>query len=131
MNKKIGYISFALGLLSLFLPIGYAGEKWISILPIYGNFEIPQAGYEWITSAAFSVTFLIVIILMPYFIRKENKFALNIFGGIISVCIFFFAAALFITFHEASKTGFYDTGYGYGFLTLLGSVIFSFIAGKK
>jgi len=131
MNKKFGYAAFVFAVVSMFVPIGYSNNEWITVLPIYGNMEFPEIGYQWITIGAFAVTFVIVALLLPYFNSKENKFALNILGGIMIVCVFFFAAALFITFHEASKAGINTTSYGYGFFTLIAAIILCFLSAVK
>ncbi len=131
MKKHFGAFSFILLIISFIVPLGTAENHVITILPVFDNFVLEPLNYEWITTAAFSVTLIIIAPLILYFNSKSYQFGLNVLGGIILVCTFFLFAALFITFHEAVKTGVTDTSYGFGFITLIASMAFSFLAAKN
>lgn len=131
MKKRFAIYSFILLVISFFIPLGTADNKVITLLPVFDNFVIESVNYEWITTAAFTITLLIIAPLILYFNSKGYSFGLNISGGIMIVCTFFLFAAMFITFHEAAKAGITNTSYGYGYITLIAGTIFSFLAAKN
>ncbi|RMG78768.1 MAG: hypothetical protein D6707_09355, partial [Bacteroidetes bacterium] len=113
-----------------FLPIGWVNDIPVTILPVFNNFEIKNVSYEWISSGAFSITYIITLPLVVYFALKQNRFALNVLGGVMIVCIFFIFAAQFITFSEAENTG-NSLSYSMGYLPLILSIFLTFLGANS
>ncbi len=130
MMKKFAISAAILGFISLFLPIGWVNDIPVTILPVFNNFEIKNVSYEWISSGAFSITYIITLPLVVYFALKQNRFALNVLGGVMIVCIFFIFAAQFITFSEAENTG-NSLSYSMGYLPLILSIFLTFLGANS
>lgn len=130
MNKSLIYSAFLLLLISFVLPLGEGGNRVITMLPVFSNIYIESIQYEWITTAVFSVTAIIMAPLMLYLAKKNYRTGLNIVGGVLIICTFFLFAGLFITFHEAAKMGM-NANFSYGFIPLILSIALIFIAANK
>ncbi len=133
-NQIIGIIGGIILLLSLFTPLAYVNNGFVTVAPVFGNIELGTGVWLWRDVSAFAVTIILLDLLSFYFVLKKNSLGTLIVGTLIFIDFFFVLVAVWMSSLNAEKYADIQFRFSYGWIiALIGGamIIYSGVKFKK
>lgn len=119
MKKYLGLLGILLLLVSSILPIALLNKDWITLIPIFDNFDLQGGIWEWRDISAFAATYPIILIIILFFLMKKNlKVALPLIGVLFFI-LFFVLVSLFMTSTKVENFHGVDFSFSFGWIIIL------------
>lgn len=119
MKKYFGFVGLVLLFISSILPIASLNADWITIFPIFNNFELQGRIWEWRDISTFAVTYPIILILITFFyIKNKSKVVLPLIG-VLFFMLFFVLVSLWMTNVKVVDLAGYSFSFSFGWIVIL------------
>ena len=115
--KLIGLTGILILLIGGFLPLAYLNDGVITIFPLYDNYDLADSLWVWKDISAFSVTYVITLLLCIYLLFKDYKPGYLIAASLNFVVILFIYFSTWLSSIKAND--FSDISFSYGISGIL------------
>lgn len=129
--QLIGLIGILILIICGFIPLAYLNDEFITIFPVYNNFDLATSLWVWKDISAFSVTYGLTLLLCVYLLYRKFKPGYLISASLNLVVTLFIYFSIWLT--SIKTEDFSDVAFSYsisGLLIIVGFV-FLFYSGLK
>ena len=129
--QLIGFIGILILIICGFIPLAYLNDEFITIFPVYNNFDLATSLWVWKDISAFSVTYGLTLLLCVYLLYRKFKPGYLISASLNFVVILFIYFSIWLT--SIKTEDFSDVTFSYsisGLLVIVGFVLL-FYSGLK
>lgn len=131
LYQLIGFIGILILIICGFIPLAYLNDEFITIFPVYNNFDLATSLWVWKDISAFSVTYGLTLLLCVYLLYRKFKPGYLISASLNLVVTLFIYFSIWLT--SIKTEDFSDVAFSYsisGLLIIVGFV-FLFYSGLK
>lgn len=129
--QLIGFIGILILIICGFIPLAYLNDEFITIFPVYNNFDLATSLWVWKDISAFSVTYGLTLLLCVYLLYRKFKPGYLISASLNLVVTLFIYFSIWLT--SIKTEDFSDVTFSYsisGLLVIVGFVLL-FYSGLK
>lgn len=129
--QLIGLIGILILIICGFVPLAYLNDEFITIFPVYNNFDLATSLWVWKDISAFSVTYGLTLLLCVYLLIRNLKPGYLISASLNLVVILFIYFSIWLS--SIKTEDFSDVTFSYSIygLLIIAGFLLLFYSGLK